>query len=360
MLRNVTRNRGRAWLPALALALAVGACSDSTGPGGEFDPVATNAATSEALVAFDQNPALQSMEVLAWALPSLGGSAPALAPVVEGPSAPSWVEEQLPLFHRIAPFLNPANPAVIFPADFLGKTLIYNPATEQYEIAPDSTGAPANGIWVKLYAVDPIFHSPVIPLDDIGHVELTDESTPAADQLGVVVVLQGVTYLDYTASAVVTTSDVTFTADGFISDGTHVVDFVLSHVWSSTEGLTVDYSLDARNSDALLRLILNVDPQDAVLAITFTIQHDGNTVELDVTATETALSGTITHNSNLVVQISGTPAAPVFTDADNNPLTAEQLEALREIFEAVGAFLDSFDDLLAPAYLVLQVSIIAF
>jgi hypothetical protein len=180
---------------------------------------------------------------------------------------------------------------------------VYNLDSGRYEVAADSTGAPEDGIRLKLYAVDPVLHQPITPLDDIGYLDLTDESSPSADALGVLAVVQGVTYLDYLASAVLTTGSVTFSE--------------------------------------------------------MSVAHDGQTVTMAVTGSDAALSGTVKHNDNVVVTISGTPQQPVFTDAAGNELTNQDLQALAALFASVGAILNGFDNLLFPAYLVFSVSILA-
>ena len=77
------------------------------------------------------------------------------------------------------------------------------------------------------------------------------------------------------------------------------------------------------------------------------------------TASETTLDGSVTHNDNVVVTISGTPQQPVFTDSAGNQLTNQELQALAALFGSIGAILDGFDNLLLPAYLVFSISILA-
>ena len=228
-----------------------------------------------------------------------------------------------------------------------------------WTVAPDSTGAPANGIRLKLYAVDPVLHRPITPLDDIGYLDLTDESSPSADALGVLAVIQGITYLDYLASAVQTIGGITFTADGYLSDGSTQVRFTLSHEWSETSGITVDYDVWVPTQDTAISLYLNIDGQTEVVTLEFSVTHEGETVTLAATASEATLSGTVEYNNDVVVYISGTPQQPVFTDAAGNELTDQDLQALGALFQSIGAILDGFDNLPFPAYLVFSISILA-
>lgn len=340
----------------VATAIALGGCGDAAAPG-DFDPVRANEAALEVLGPFDGNPAIEAMGLLTTAMPDFGSAPAALAmPAMPAPDGLA-IPENFRLLTKVAPFLSPTQPAVLFPADLLGKTLVYNATTGKYEVAPDSTGAPANGIRIILYAVDPIFHQPVEPLTQVGRLELTDEGTPAADRLGAIAVVNGITYLEYLASAVVTTTSLTFTAEGYLSDGTTRVDFSLSHTWSQVDGFHLSYVIDVPSRDVGLTVAANLDPQSETATFELTVHDGGSSVVMSVQATPTSLSGSVTHGGNVVVKISGTPENPVFTDGADNPLSAEQAGALAELFLGIGAVIDGFDDLLIPAYLVLQVSI---
>ncbi|MGD8727711.1 MAG: hypothetical protein PVH40_08705 [Gemmatimonadales bacterium] len=348
----------------LAAALAIGVstgCSDSTGPQ-DFDPITANDAATELLTTFDDNPALLAIDILGTAFPNLGSQAPAAAPSAPlSTELPAGVRKDLRILTSVGPFLNPANPAAIFPADYLGATFVYNTETGQYEVAPDSTGAPDSGIRLKLYAVDPVLRQPIEPLDDIGYLDLTDESSPSADALGVLAVVQEVTYLEYVASATQTTGAVTFTADGYLFDGTSQVRFTLSHDWSEATGATVDYSVWVPEQDpaTAIDLYLNIDPEAELVTLELSVTHDGETVSMEVIGSDTSISGTVSYNGDVVVTISGTPAQPVFTDSAGNALTNQDLQALAALFGSIGIILDAFDNLLVPAYLVFSVSILA-
>jgi hypothetical protein len=337
----------------VAIAIAIGGCGDAGAPG-EFDAVQANQAALEALGPFDGNPAIEAMGLLTTAMPDFGAApaAPAMPAAHDMP-----IPENFRLLTQVAPFLSPTQPAVIFPADLLGKMLVYNTATGKYEVAPDSTGAPPNGIRLVLYAVDPILHLPVDPLTQVGYLDLTDEGTPAADRLGAIAVVNGITYLEYLASAVVTTSSLTFTAEGYLSDGTTQVDFSLSHTWSQVDGFHLSYAIDVPSKSVGLSVTANLDPQSEMGTYELTVYDGGDSVVLSVQATPTSLTGSVLYGGNVVVKISGTLENPVFTDGADNPLTGEQAQALAELFFGVGAVIDGFDDLLIPAYLVLQVSI---
>jgi hypothetical protein len=351
----MTRSWTHCTVRAAALSLvAIGltACGDSAGPGDTFDPVASSEATAEALAPFTDNPGIDALFVLETALPALGGAA--AAPAIPVPDSPYPALDEVRVLDRLLGFMSPTVPAVLFPADLLGKTLVYNPSTGQYEVDLEATDAPSNGIRIVLYAVDPIFHEPIEPLNAVGHLDLTDEGTAEADRVRVVVVIGSVTHLDYVASATVLTSGLVFSAVGQVSDGVTVVDFDLSHTWSEVDGFTLTYGIDVVGTDTYLDVRIELDPPGESVTFYLEVGHDGGTLILDLSATATALSGTVTADGTVVVEVSGTPEAPVF---DAEGLTPEQQQALGELFDGIFELIEGFNGLLIPAYLVLQVSI---
>jgi len=360
-MHQMVRSRGWLWPAALVcgLALLFAGCSDSTGPE-DFDAATVSEAAGDILTSFDNNPALQAMDLLGDAFPTFGAAASA-APAARPLDEHDWPAriDDLRLLERIGPFLSPADPAAIFPIDFLGGTFIYNVDSLHYVFAPDSSGAPADGIRLILYAVDPVLHRPVTPLNDIGYIDLTDESTPSADAIGVLAVINQVTYLEYIASAVQSTSGVTFSADGYLSDGETQVNFALTHEWSETSGITISYDVTVPSQNVALGLDLTANGQTEAITLEMSVQYGNETAVLSATITEAVVDGAVTYNGDLVVDISGTPQQPVFTDAAGNELTSRDLQALATLFGSVGMILDGFDNLLVPAYFVFSIIVFA-
>jgi hypothetical protein len=360
--------KNRFWLTGTALACAavigLAGCSDSTGPDAEFDPVAAGATADDIGGAMAANPALTSMEVMGAYFPSFA-AAPLAATVPFDPRSEDdrhWTDTRRDAFRQWSEYESPDGPAkVIFPADLLGKTLVFNPLTEQYEVDPARDGeAPSNGLRLALYAVDPILHQMIEPMTEIGYLELTDEDTPAMDAVGIVAVINEVTVLDYLASAQVTTSTITFTADGYLTDGSTVVDFLLSVTFDDTaRTITVDYDVDVNADQAGVHLVMVLTEEPETATVTLTVNHGANTVVMDVSIAAETFEGTVSHNDVVLIDISGTPDQPVFTDRDGNPLTEDQLHALGDIFGAAGHVLDHFDNLLIPAVAVLQIPVYA-
>jgi hypothetical protein len=345
---------------AALTAFGLGACNDASNPAASFDPTDASQATNAVLSVFAANPALDALGVLESALP--GFTPPPAPPAGDLPLPAGSGLADLRVLDRLFSFPSPSESAVLFPADLLGATLVYNPATGQYEVDPAATGAPANGIRLVLYAVDPVFHSPVEPLSAVGHLDLTDESTAAADQVGILAVLGDVTYIDYHGSATVLTDGVTFAALGYFSDGTTVVNFDLSQSWSSVDGFVLAYDVNAHAVDtptAVTSILAEVhlDPSMETASYALAVEHQGESVSLAVTGSATSLNGTVSHNGVTVAEVSGDPDNPVFTDGNGHPLTNEQIQALGLLFGSITAIISGFDVLLIPAYLVLQVTL---
>jgi len=367
-MRNHPRQH-RFWLTGTALACAavigLAGCSDSTGPNAEFDPVTASDAAGDIGSAMAGNPALASMAVMGEFFPSFA-AAPIAATVPFDPQTAedgrNWIDKRRGAFQAWSEYDSPDGPAtVIFPADLLGKTLAFNPATEQYEVDPARDGeAPSTGLRLVLYAVDPILHQMIEPMTEVGYLQLTDEDTPAMDAVGIVAVINEVTVLDYLASAQVTTSTITFTADGYLTDGTTVVDFLLSVTFDDTaRTITVDYDVDVNVDQAGVHVVMVLTEEPETVEVTLTVNHGASEVVMHVNIAAETFTGTVAHNDVVLIDISGTLDQPVFTDRNGNELTEAQLHALGDILEAAGHVLDHFDNLLIPAVAVLQIPVYA-
>lgn len=343
------------WLPALGAALTLSACDGGT----PFDPVALSQTAAEVISAMENSQASQSMAVLG---PKMTVAAPALVAATMPNTdlltgAPHrWARRRAELLQRTASGFSPESPAVIFPADVLGKTFTYNTTTQQYQLSSE-TGAPSNGVRFKLYAVNAGTGQVIVPLQDIGYLQLTDESSPSSVALGIKAVINGTTLLEYKASATITTVSVAFSAQGYVSDGTTQVDFDLSQSFSQTTGITIDYVVEVPENRVGVHLEAGLNLA-LVGSITLTISHEGNETVVDVKGSlNGAISGTIEHNGDVVVNISGTTDNPVFIDATGTPLTPQQLDALENLVDFIEDIFDAFDTLLLPAYGLLGVEL---
>jgi hypothetical protein len=330
--------------PLLVTALV--ACGDSTGPE-DFSPVTTEQKTDAIMAAFNDNPALLSLGALESL--SFGPLVQATLPRTPADLASPRTAARLRAFAGTVPSFSSVSPTMaIFPANLLGATFVWDTQQNRYVEDPQATGAPANGVRVILYAVDPILRRPLTPLDPVGYLDVMDESTPAADALHLVAVVNDITYLDYVASATTTQTSITLSAEGFISDGTNQVDFDLSLTLTSS-AITVDYALSHDQGTIRLTGSLSEGEGDLTADVTLTINDGDNEIVFDITITPSTVTGSITYNGDVAVEIGGTPEEPTFTRPDGTPLTDAEIESLRHLGDLIDVIFNHFDDLLAPA-----------
>ncbi|MGK7312398.1 MAG: hypothetical protein ACN0LA_09185 [Candidatus Longimicrobiales bacterium M2_2A_002] len=243
--------------------------------------------------------------------------------------------------------------AEVIPSEYLGTTFVWDEGQLSY-VAGDAPGAPADGVRVIYYAIDPITGQPASPLNPLGYVDLRDLSTAEANILALTVVRtsgeEDVTLADYTMELSFTWTQSSLEYDvaseGFLSNGTDQLNFDLSQSLSATETLvTIDqaYSLDLEGTGHAISFTATVtsDPSSqsedpGTLEAVATITDGEQTVVLDVSYANNALDGSITHNGATVVLMGGDLDDPTFTDANGDPLSQEQLEALRQLWEHIG------------------------
>lgn len=347
----LTKSRSQ-WLALTAsVAFSLTACSDSTGPTGPFEPTEDALAVSTVENDLGANPALASLALITGAP---GGSfvfAPLdLTRAATDPSATEDLRASLSAWATQSSFAL----AEVIPPELRGTVYVYNPDTGQYEEDPAQTG-PANGVRFILYAVDPITLEPVLPLSPIGHVDLLDTSTATTDRLRVLVVIGTETYVDYTLTASGTASSGIVDIVGYVTDGTYRVNFDMRIEFDlDSNDFSIDIVLDAVTRGVRLHLSLaetyDADTGEFVQAVAvYEIRTPRGTVRFSVTITGTTISGDIRHNGRVVVTISGTESSVTFTRADDGePLTAEELAALEDLFDGPDVLIFLLEFLFAP------------
>ncbi len=359
--RHAHRIRRLAMSAAAAVAVA---CNDATAPSAEFDADVANETAQDLAASLGDNQVLQTLEVMGRSM-ALRAPAAGLA-ATTAPFAPetatdgSWIGTRAGRLADAALVRAAADPAVLIPSDLLGKTLLYNPAAERYDVDEDRTGAPPDGVRFVLYAVDPARRQVLSPLQEIGFLDLVDESTPSADRLAITGSVGGVVLLDYEAAAsigVVGGVTLTFTAAGSVGDQDDRLDFDLREELSEASGVELDY-LIGRTGGANVRLQVSAASAESV-SLSLTIEDAPGRVILAVTGSDDALEGTVRFNGEVVVQITGTPDEPVFTDPAGNPLGEQERRALRELFRFAEALARLIDHLLRPAHNILSIPVFA-
>ncbi len=361
----------------LMVSLAAG-CSDSGTAPNLSDPAATVAAFESFDDAF-ASPAFQSFRGVSTFLTFAGASsgtsvatllratAPDLAEMSSGTFRPG--PRRVAAIKALAPALHRTEPAgPIIPDNIYGTTWEWDINSQSY-IQTAREGAPANGVRVILYTINPLTQEPADPLVEVGTLDLMDESVGNTLQLHVLVLGLGgaPTYLDYTASASANQAQGTFA----VSSGGHVtnggsgaalrrLDFGVTLSGNQTAtGFTigVDISYDLNEPNIAIDLVYSETYNQNTSTITddifFSFQRLGETIIIDGTEVSTATSFTIDLdvrvNGGLFATITGNQQSVLVLDGAGNPLNEEQTAALRRLFLGVTEIVDSALELITLA-----------
>lgn len=283
-----TPTQRTALVSILALGVLIG-CDDSSGPGedlADFDAPAVTAATNALLNPLQAS--AQATAVLRDAFPVLVDS----GVVFDRSSGVDRVPGRagFPLVDILE--------QVEIPPELLGSTFVY---TQQigWEIDPDRTGAPDDAVRVLWYDTDPS-GAILLPTTELGHIDLTDQSNVAVDQLGVRIVSTSgesavvVAQLNqsYTTSSEAQWED-HFEAAGMYSDGVSSVEFELSS----------DASGDDQTGDSQYTLDVTMVGQEGSFELSVIGVVDGatDTSEEDLTVTVTTGGATTTLDLDVVI-----------------------------------------------------------
>lgn len=191
--------------------------------------------------------------------------------------------------------------AVEIPTALLGATVVYNAAESVWEVDPERSGAPANGVRIIWYDADTAGNF-IVPLVEKGYIDLTDEDDTTGSRIGIVMVstANGVIAdfterLDSTTTATAVETD--FSAAGFFSGGDETIDF------------QVDYSVSAstETSDSVFAVGVTLDGTEGVytLAIDGTASGADSPFSQDITAEMTRDGTTTTLNLDITGDAAG-------------------------------------------------------
>jgi hypothetical protein len=234
------------------------------------------------------------------------------------------------------------------PSEIAGKTFEYIDGS----YAPtERTGAPSNGVRFLIYAVNPITFEPVSPLQEIGHVEITDLSGSNTQAARVVVVSGETTYLDYTVSAAALTSSAQVAVTGYVTDGTTRANVNLRSTFTEADGLTLLYTVDVPQRDVSIDLTMTVDGLDSETGgfeIDLSMTGPNGTVSMSGQFGQTGGTVTVRVNGDLFATIVSGGTGPTITGASGQPLNAEDTAALQTIFGLTAEAFISFDTLVLP------------
>jgi hypothetical protein len=351
------RRRLFALVPVAALALA--ACSDSIGPNGNvepLDPVTANQQAQSITESLEGNPGLASLELLETTTPFLAGSGAEVLLQAASPFSPESDGQGLRfrmerLQAAAGPYLSSAEPAVILPADLVGKWMIIDPTTGEY-VVDETRSGPDNGVRFSLYAIDPVFENPILD-QEIGTADFLDESSPTEDALRIVVLLFSVSDTDPVI--------VVFRAVGFVHDGSRTLDFDLEQRISQEERVELDYSLTARDNGITITFTA-VAPGAEGVGVDFALtvsNGSGEALALTLNVSEAGISGRLSlpgDASDIIITAHGEEWTIEHENPDE-PITDREEQAIRNMFHLLERIEHVVHKLLRPAHRILNVPV---
>jgi hypothetical protein len=349
-------------------------CGDSTSPSSATlsDPAGLSSDVQSLGTPF-QAPALQSMSAFSAGSTPLARTTGLLAALSPTPPAtqprsmaakPAFAVGALrPSFATV-----PTGPGSLIPATYWGHVFVWDPASSQY-VDGAATGGPATGVRFILYALNPLTGEPATPLNPIGWAVLVDQSTNAQFKLGVLVADAVTTYADYVVSATTTASSLLAEATGYITDGTHRLDFSNSASATAAQvGLDYNLALSQPAVSAHLVTTLAVGSTTSVLSTTFGVTRGSEAVVLSGTLTATQAQSGFTASANFVITVNGGQFATITGTAQSGSsasftyvgpgraLTQPEHDALDRLFQAPGTLSATVDGTYAPAEQLLGTS----
>lgn len=349
-------------LVALVLLAGVGACESSTAP--------------RNLVELDTEAALADYEALARVLstqgfagfqalegrtpfgPSSGVSAVAgLGAAADAPRA--FALQLLEDIRQVDPSTAGAPEAPVLSDRYLGKTFVYDPATDDYVVDPHRTGAPAAGVRFVLYEVDG--QGRPRPGREIGHADLVDEGAGSvADvQLRWVVVESGKTVLDYRTSVDESGSEDRVTVDGFVVDDGARLDFSIDLKGRTSAGKTLlDMNFDLRVDGRGFRVtgeVRDVEEgnDNGGGSLVLAVKHQAHALRVEMAGSGGTVDGTILLDGRLFATITGDGDHPEVKGASGDPVTAEEAVVVLTVVKIVDDVFDLLEDLLEPVHQLL-------
>jgi hypothetical protein len=373
------------WRLAATTALVVAACKDTTGPQAHLsDPIGFGSdlqTVTDVLLSpmFESFSAVSGATGSPVAAPSRIGALLRAAPI-SPPRTAAPVYAQAParlgVSRGAATTLSSGISASVIADTLLGKTFVWDTATHRY--AEDTTSAPpapapANGVRIILYQVDP-WGSIIEPTVAVGFVDLLDESGGNTNTLHVIVkggdpTAPGTTYANYTISGTVTglpPNAFTATGNGFVSDGTHTLTFsamfVATQLDTDNPDLQIDITWDLNNPAIHVELHetnVRSDASHTTITITeFSVTQGAERVSMSGTASITRLSPTAqTVTVDLVTDVNAVPWARIsgtddgiqIRQADGGVLSLPEYQAFLTLFALPAAIEGAIVSLFGPA-----------
>ena len=243
----------------------------------------------------------------------------------------------------------------IIPDTMYGRVFEWDTAQNQYTWQGGSV-ASFTGVRFVLYATG-LDGQVVEPVSAIGTLDIIDQTTPTNLQLQVLVKGPGgtTTYVDYTA-ALQASQTVNATVTGFISNGDNKT-LSFDQRFNANAGsasVHATFRLDNPTITVMLNESVAFDDPNIVVNADFRLIQNGQTVRAvghitinDLTQAVT-ISLTVYVDGHPVAAFNGDPATADWVDAGGEPLTAADLAALEDLFDAFENFGNTVSNLFAP------------
>lgn len=296
---------------ALAILLSVGvlsACgSDSTGPsGGDIDFFGvTQAGLSGLSSALNENEAKVTLDVLGSYITSITAQ--------PAPPAPSGIAK--------------------IPIEALGGTYAYDEQLNWYVLQSGVTGAPADGVRFLLYTVDPDLNDVVLPLDEIGYIDIRDLSSGESIDVRHVAVVDGGIQLEFDVTGTLTATTADLVTSGTLSDGTNVATFEFGIQVTESGATTLDIDATVDTYRLLWEYIregqYGVGPGSD--RITLTESTSGAKIEMiiDWSVSYVATAGSVVEfNDRVVADVTGSGGFPEVIPRDGSGLEPYEADLL--------------------------------
>lgn len=316
---------------SLCALMVLGACDDDpTTPSDDaFDPAFAEEALAEITSVLEAAELEAIVGMISFTLAQ--GEGPAAAPA--SLRAPWTALSFTPAARAVAPALGAGLAASSMPSQYLGKTLVFDEQDRLYIVDPDRTGAPATGVRFVTYAMDLDAGSPIVPLTEIGYVDVSIQSENESSlvlELSLVSTAgqAPVTLADYTMAFEATDdasgTGISLQAAGFASDGTERVDFEVGVAFqfpatgdAGTFEHSVAFDVVGTGIGFEQTLDLAFDPStfEAIGDASYvnTVTNGGETLVLDLAIDEDdALIGVVERNGVVVLTVGGMYESPTF------------------------------------------------
>ena len=341
------------WTPVVVIAagLVAGACAGDVNRPEDVDPQVVSSGMSGLTSSFSGNLAFQSLRGLAGSFGFTAAAAAVRATVPGSARDLALTPDQRRALLQFS-LHGPSGAQAIFPVDVLGKTLVWDTTLNRYVVNATLTGAPSNGVRFVLYLMgDTVLGRPRVPLQTVGSVDLTDQSTTLSNKLGVKVKYLSQVIAEYTIAGTLTTGGLTLRAQGYLTDTVTRLDFDLSMTVTAST-LTVNYTLSGSNGFAATLQVASSLAANSAGTVLWRVTNAGNTVEVDLAGAGNAVTGQVLFNGGVVATVTGSGDTPTITGSGGRTLTAQDLQALQQIFRGFGELMDQIDGVFGPAHLV--------